>query len=173
VERRRKRKKKKLPRPFLLNLPLIVADFVSCGFTVTVRYVLKKKEQPFLALSLKWNKRPQKMRVSLHVGFMAACAGIPSPRWSTGLVLMAPAPVPSTALTSQRICWKTHAHGQAYAHTAASFTVPSSPLPHPTTKCLPITVLHICMPPRLPQRTKQPYAKQSGIPTYIAMRRTV
>lgn len=107
MERRRKRKKKKLPRPFLLNLPLIVADFVSCGFTVTVRYVLKKKERPFLALSLKWNKRPQKMRVSLHVGFMAAWAGIPSPRWSTGLVLMAPAPVPSTALTSQRICWKT------------------------------------------------------------------
>lgn len=26
------------------------------------------------------------------------------------------------------------------------------------------------MLPRLPQRTKQPYAKQAGIPTYIVMR---
>lgn len=38
------------------------------------------------------------------------------------------------------------------------------------TKCLPISVLHIRMLPRLPQRTKQPYAKQAGIPTYIVMR---
>lgn len=38
-------------------------------------------------------------------------------------------------------------------------------------KMPPITVLHIRMPPRLSQRTKQPYAKQSGIPTYIVMRR--
>lgn len=33
-----------------------------------------------------------------------------------------------------------------------------------------ITVLHIRMLPRLPQRTKQSYAKQPGVPTYIVMR---
>lgn len=55
---------------------------------------------------------------------------------------------------------------QAYART----TVSPPLLPRHITKCLPITVLHIRMLPRLPQRTKQPYAKQAGIPTYIVMR---
>ncbi|KAK5608652.1 hypothetical protein CRENBAI_022448 [Crenichthys baileyi] len=90
---------------------------------------------------------------------------------ATSLILtfvrMVPALAPTIALMSQRIRWK------IYANVAASSAKPPSPFPHHTTECLPVTVLHIRMPPRLPQRTKQCYAKQSGIPTYIAMRRTV
>lgn len=100
-------------------------------------------------------------RVSLHVGFMAARVGIPSPRWSTWLSLWW-----HPSCTNQK-------KKDNDKHTAAPFTMPPSLLPHHSTKCLPITVLHIRMPPRLPQRTKQRYAKQSGNPTHIVMRCTV
>lgn len=78
------------------------------------------------------------------------------------LVRVVHSPVPTIALMAKKLLENT----QAYAR--ATFSPPL--LPRHITKCLPITVLHIRMLPRLPQRTKQPYAKQAGIPTYIVMR---
>lgn len=75
---------------------------------------------------------------------------------------MAHAAVPTIVLMAKKLLENT----QAYARTPVSPPL----LPRHITKCLPITVLHIRMLPRLPQRTKQPYAKQAGIPTYIVMR---
>lgn len=126
-----------------------------------------KKRQPFLAKIL--NRTKGHKRVSIQERFMASSSSIPLPHRSAWL-LFCWYPLPC-----QPSPWwaKDYVGKQGYANAEASFATLLSPFPHHTTECLPITVLHIRMPPRLPQRTKQCYAKQSGILTYIAMRCTV
>lgn len=155
--------------PFLLNLPLIFADSESCGFTVMTLVEKKSKKTPKnLSLHCPLNGIKATVDKSIPPCWMYGCLEWYSVttlvNWA--LVLVALDPLPAIALVSPKTLLE---NAQAFAHTAVS----PSPLPHHTTKCLPNIVLHIRMLPRLPQRTKQPYAKQAAIPTYIVMRRTV
>lgn len=129
-----------------------------------------KKDHLFFEMSLKWNKghrrreHPSRLNVWLLGWYSIPCC-------STGLCfrwhwLLYP---PSLWQPKESV----EKHIYTHTHTAASFAMPPSPLSHHATKCFPITVLHICMPPHLSQRTKQRYAKQSGIPTCIAIRWTL
>lgn len=97
---------KRTSHPFLLNLPLIFADSESCGFTVMTHVEKKLSLQcPLNGIKATVDESIPPCRIYGCLGWYSITTLV---NWA--LVLVALAPVPTIALMSQRLCWKTHKH---------------------------------------------------------------